>query len=90
MLPGTPSRAGIRDDLVSLADSLMEGRGHASRGAVEAQSYLLRRFRQRRFFIQFRPDHRQVRNSLVILILLLVFTAAACFKALPCIGDFRP
>ena len=43
---GFPAKAGIRDDLVCLADSLMEGRGHASRGAVEAQSYLLRRFRQ--------------------------------------------
>ena len=27
-----------------LADTLMEGRGHASRGAVEAQIYLLKRF----------------------------------------------
>ena len=46
MLPGASANAGIRDDVLCLADTLMEGRGHASRGAVEAQSYLLRRFRQ--------------------------------------------
>ena len=46
MLPGAPVRAGIRDDVLCLADTLMEGRGHASRGAVEASAYLMRRFRQ--------------------------------------------
>ena len=40
-----PSRAGLRDDVLCLADSLMEGRGHASRGAVEASAYIMRRFR---------------------------------------------
>ena len=44
--PGVPAHAGIRDDVLCLADSLMEGRGHASRGTVEASAYLLRRFRQ--------------------------------------------
>ncbi len=43
---GIPARAGLRDDVLCLADSLMEGRGHATRGAVEAQAYLCRRFRQ--------------------------------------------
>jgi len=41
-----PAYAGLKDDVACLADSLMEGRGHARRGAVEAQAYLLRRFRQ--------------------------------------------
>lgn len=41
-----PSQAGIRDDVACLADSLMEGRGHATRGAVEASAYIMRRFRQ--------------------------------------------
>lgn len=41
-----PASAGLKDDVTCLADPLMEGRGHARRGAVEAQAYLLRRFRQ--------------------------------------------
>lgn len=41
-----PSAAGLKDDVLCLADTLMEGRGHASRGSVEASAYLLRRFRQ--------------------------------------------
>ena len=40
-----PARAGLEEDALCLADTLMEGRGHAMRGAVEASSYLLRRFR---------------------------------------------
>ena len=45
-MPSFAVRAGIRDDVICLADSLMEGRGHATRGSVEASSYILRRFRQ--------------------------------------------
>ncbi|MBO4671812.1 MAG: M28 family peptidase [Bacteroidales bacterium] len=38
--------AGIREDLGHLADPLLEGRGHAARGAAEASFYLTRRFQQ--------------------------------------------
>ncbi len=46
MMLAAPLRAGIKDDVLCLADSLMEGRGHASRGAVEAASYICRRMKQ--------------------------------------------
>ena len=44
-LHGLPARAGLRDDVLSLSDSIMEGRGFGSRGAVEASAYIMRRLR---------------------------------------------
>ncbi len=64
-----PSRAGLRDDVLSLADPLMEGRGHASRGSVEASAYILRRFRQAGFeprLQSFRTEKGVGRNIIVV------------------------
>lgn len=41
-----PAYAGIREDLEHLADPLLEGRGHATRGGTEASFYLTRRLQQ--------------------------------------------
>ena len=46
LLVSLPSFAGIREDLEHLADPLLEGRGHAARGGVEASFYLTRRLQQ--------------------------------------------
>ena len=41
-----PVYAGLRDDTEHLSHPLLEGRGHASRGSVEASLYILRRMQQ--------------------------------------------
>ena len=41
-----PARAGLRDDAEHLSDPLLEGRGHGTRGTVEASLYIIRRMQQ--------------------------------------------
>ena len=42
----TPAHAGLFEDIEHLSHQLLEGRGHATRGAVEASVYILRRMQQ--------------------------------------------
>ena len=41
-----PAHAGLKDDVLCLSDTLMEGRRHASRGSVEASVFIMRRLQQ--------------------------------------------
>ena len=64
-----PAFAGLEDDVRCLADTLMEGRGHAARGAVEASSYIVRRFRQMGYetsFQTFRTTRGVGRNIIAV------------------------
>lgn len=67
---GQPARAGLEDDVLCLADTLMEGRGTATRGAVEANAYILRRLRAMGLspsMQAFRTAKGIGRNTLVVL-----------------------